>query len=130
VKPPAPQPVNSVDSRPTSRISYQGDEQLPVIYWRSAHLNVRPWVYWPYAKEGQLLLEISPFLTTDDPLEDQAEGRGDGFYVVNTNWANDPTDNTDMPTQKKVAAYFAPWKNEIECLRRGDHASSTDPALA
>jgi hypothetical protein len=26
-----------------------------------------------------------------------------------------------MLTQKKVAAYFAPWKNKIERLGRGDH---------
>jgi hypothetical protein len=68
-----------------------------------------------------MLLEILPFRTADDPLEDQAERQGDGFYVVNTNLGNDPGDDAAMLQEKKVAAFFAPWKFKIERLRRGDH---------
>jgi hypothetical protein len=61
----------------------------------------------------QMLLEIAPFRTADDPLEDQAEGQGDGFYVVNTN-SKEPADDAAMLKEKKVAAFFAPWKLKIE----------------
>jgi hypothetical protein len=97
------------------------DTRLAVKYWRSAGLDVRPWVYRSYSIGDQMLLEISPFRTADDPLEDQAEGQGDGFYVVNTNWRHYREDDAAMLREKKVAAYFTPWKNKIERLRRGDH---------
>jgi hypothetical protein len=97
------------------------DTRLAVKYWRSAGLDVRPWIYRSYSIGDQMLLEISPFRTADDPLEDQGEGQHDGFYIVNTNWTNDREDDAAMLREKKVAAYFAPWKNKIERLRRGDH---------
>jgi hypothetical protein len=97
------------------------DTRLAVKYWRSARLDVRPWIYRSYAIGDQMLLEISPFRTADDPLEDQAEGQGDGFYVVNTNWSQDPKDDAAMLREKKVAAYFTPRKSKIERLRRDDH---------
>jgi hypothetical protein len=68
-----------------------------------------------------MLLEIAPFRTADDPLEDQAEGQGDGFYVVNTKFGNEPEDDAAMLKEKKVAAFFAPWKLKIARLKRGDH---------
>lgn len=68
-----------------------------------------------------MLLEIAPFRTADDPLEDQADGQGDGFYVVNTNFGNEHADDAAMLKAKKVAAFFAPWKLKIARLKRGDH---------
>lgn len=97
------------------------ETRLAVKYWKSAGLDVRPWIYRSYSIAGQMLLEILPFRTADDPLEDQAERQGDGFYVVNTNLGNDPGDDAAMLQEKKVAAFFAPWKFKIERLRRGDH---------
>jgi len=91
-----------------------------VKYWRTTGLDVRPWIYRTYALGDQMLLEISPFRTADDPLEDQAEGQGDGFYVVNTN-SKEPADDAAMLKEKKVAAFFAPWKLKIARLKRGDH---------
>ena len=95
--------------------------RLAVTYWKSAGLDVRPWIYRSYSIGDQMLLEISPFRTADDPLEDQAEGQGEGFYVVNTNWNNEPEDDAAMLREKKVAAFFVPWKFKIDRLRRGDH---------
>jgi hypothetical protein len=66
------------------------------------------------------VLEIAPFRTADDPLEDQAEGAGSRFYLVNTNIRNDQADDADMLSGKKVAAYFDPWKYKIMRIRRGD----------
>ena len=92
-----------------------------VKYWRTTGLDVRPWIYRSYALGDHMLLEIAPFRTADDPLEDQAEGQGDGFYVVNTNFGNEPADDATMLKEKKVAAFFAPWKLKIARLKRGDH---------
>lgn len=92
-----------------------------VSYWRTTGLEVRPWIYRSYNVHDQMFLEITPFRTVDDPLEDQAEGQGDGFYVVNTNWTNDPRDDADMLRAKKVAAFFEPWKFKIARLKKGDH---------
>jgi hypothetical protein len=97
------------------------ETRLALKYWKSAGLDVRPWIYRSYSIGDQMLLEISPFRTADDPLEDQAESQGEGFYVVNTNWNNEPGDDAAMLREKKVAAFFAPWKFKIDRLRRGDH---------
>ena len=85
------------------------------------NLDVRPWVYRAYELDGQLLIEISPFRTADDPLEDQAETEGDGFYILNTNIKNDAQDDEAMLAEKKAAAYFEPWKFKIARLKKGDH---------
>jgi hypothetical protein len=92
-----------------------------VKYWRTTGLDVRPWIYRSYDFDNKLVLEIAPFRTADDPLEDQAEGGGDGFYVVNTNFRNEPADDLAMISDKKVAAFFAPWKLKIARLKPGDH---------
>lgn len=92
-----------------------------VQYWRTTGLDVRPWIYRSYAVGDGMLLEIAPFRTADDQLEDQAESQGDSFYVVNTNLGNDSADDTAMLKEKKVAAFFAPWKLKIARLKRGDH---------
>ena len=56
----------------------------------------------------------------DNPLEDQAEGKGENYYLVNTNIKDDEQDDADMLAEKKVAAYFDPWKYKIARLKRGD----------
>ncbi|MGH7783418.1 MAG: hypothetical protein ACREO5_06225 [Candidatus Binatia bacterium] len=96
------------------------DTRRAVKYWRTTGLQVRPWIYRSYALSDQMLLEIVPFRTADDPLEDQAESQGDNFYFVNTNLGNDPADDAAMLKEKKVAAYFEPWKLKIARLKRGD----------
>jgi hypothetical protein len=92
-----------------------------IQYWRKAKLDIRPWVYRAYEFEGQMLLEISPFRTADDPLEDQAESQGDGYYILNTNRSNHAEDDDAMLAEKKAAAYFSPWKFKIARLKKGDH---------
>ena len=92
-----------------------------VKYWRQTKLDIRPWVYRAYEFEGQMLLEISPFRTADDPLEDQAESQGDGYYVLNTNHSNNVKDDEAMLTERKAAAYLTPWKFKISRLKKGDH---------
>ncbi len=97
------------------------DTRQAIRYWRKTNLDVRPWVYRAYELDGQLLIEISPFRTADDPLEDQAETEGDGFYILNTNITNDAQDDEAMLAEKKAAAYFEPWKFKIARLKKGDH---------
>lgn len=86
-------------------------------YWRGVGLDVRPWVYRVYrGNDGEMLLEISPFAVRDNPYEDITEG----YYIVNTNYRNDPKDHEDMLLHKKAAAYFKLWKLKIERLAKGD----------
>jgi hypothetical protein len=87
-----------------------------IQYWRSRHLDVRPWIYRVYDHEGEMLLELTPFRVEDNPYEDISEG----FYILNTNIRNDPKDDEDMLEHQKAAAYFDPWKLNIERLVKGD----------
>jgi len=88
-----------------------------IQYWRSRKLDIRPWVYRAY-KDGKdgLLLEVSRFAVEDNPYEDVASA----FFMLNTNYRNDPTDHDDMLKHCKAAAYFAPWKHKIAQLSKGD----------
>ena len=48
------------------------------------------------------------------------ESPEDSFYILNTNYNEDPSDDQDMINNQKAAAYFDPWKRNIEKLRKGD----------
>jgi hypothetical protein len=88
-----------------------------IQYWRQAKLDVRPWVYRVYSNSADsFLLEIARFSVEDNPYEDAQAG----FYVLNTNFRNNPVDHDDMLQNKKAAAYFSPWKYKIEQLSKGD----------
>ena len=99
----------------TNGLDYRTREAIQ--YWRSCKLDVRPWVYRVYdGQEDEILLEISPFRVEDNPYEDLAEG----YYILNTNFSNSQVDHEDMLSNGKAAAYFDPWKFNIERLTRGD----------
>lgn len=86
-------------------------------YWRSLGLDVRPWVYRLYPdRTGSFFLEISRFAVQDNPYEDITAS----FYMLNTNYTNDPVDHYDMIKNRKAAAYFDPWKYKIDRLSKGD----------
>jgi len=89
-----------------------------VRYWRSRKLEVQPWIYRVYelGSTDTMHVEIAPFRVEDNPYEDLAEG----FYILNTNYNNDPKDHEDMIDNKKAAAYSDPWKYKIEQLGKGD----------
>jgi hypothetical protein len=96
----------------TNGLDYKTREA--VQYWRKRGLEVRPWVYRAYpGGNEEILLEISPFTVKDNPYEDIT---GQGYYILNTNYRNDPKDHEDMLSHKKAAAYFTPWKYKIERL--------------
>ena len=87
------------------------------MYWRSQGLEVRPWVYRIYPdKESEFLLEMNRFAVEDNPYEDLATK----FHVLNTNYNNDAEDHNDMLMNGKAAAYFDPWKLNIDRLSKGD----------
>jgi hypothetical protein len=99
----------------TNGLDYRTREAIK--YWRSAGIDVRPWVYRVYAgPPEEMLLEISTFRVGDDPYEDLSGG----YYILNTNVRNDKEDHKDMVTNGKAAAYFDPWKFKIERLNKGD----------
>jgi hypothetical protein len=88
-----------------------------VEYWKSSGLDVRPWVYRVYANtDTSFLLEMTRFAVQDNPYEDVAAG----FYILNTNFRNQPDDHEDMIQNRKAAAYFSPWKYKIARIAKGD----------
>jgi hypothetical protein len=90
-----------------------------IRYWRSRGLDIRPWIYRIYKDEldeSRMILEMSCFSVNDNPYEDLASD----YYIVNTNSKDGPQDHDDMINNRKVAAYFDPWKRKIERLSAGD----------
>lgn len=95
-----------------------GKTREAVRYWRQRKLDVRPWIYRVYDGDGpnKMTVEILPFRIEDSPYEDRQEG----FFILNTNYSNDPDDHEDMLKNKKAAAYHDPWKYKIEQIGEGD----------
>ena len=88
-----------------------------IQYWNTSGLEVRPWVYRVYPDHpGSFLLEINRFAVRDNPYEDITTS----FFVLNTNYNNDAADHHDMIDKRKAAAYFDPWKKNIDRISRGD----------
>lgn len=88
-----------------------------ILYWSQKRIDIRSWVYRLYKlSEDDILVEFDTFRISEDPYEDIEEG----FYILNTNYSNDPSDDEDMINNQKAAAYFDPWKRNIEKLKRGD----------
>lgn len=88
-----------------------------ILYWSEKGIDIRSWVYRVYRlTEDDVLVEFDTFRIREDPYEDVEEG----FYILNTNYSNDPSDDEDMINNQKAAAYFDPWKRNIEKLQRGD----------
>lgn len=89
-----------------------------INYWNDAGLDVRSWLYLVYETEGdEFDVELTPFrIERDNPYQDLASV----YYLLNTNYGNDPQDDQDMLEQGKAAAFFDPWKRRIETLNQGD----------
>jgi hypothetical protein len=100
----------------TNGLDYKTREAIQ--YWKFCGLDVRPWVYRIYNgnSNDEMLLELSAYRVEDNPYEDFAEG----YYILNTNFSNDPQDHHDMLQHKKAAAYYDPWKYNIARLKKGD----------
>lgn len=98
----------------TNGIDYKTREAIQ--YWRQK-LDIRPWIYRVYkGQNSQMLLEILPFTSVDNPYEDISEG----YFILNTNIRNSTQDHKSMLKDKIAAAYFAPPKHKIENLSKGD----------
>ena len=89
-----------------------------INYWNDQGLDVRPWLYLIYDAPGNAFdVELTPFrVERDNPFQDLASS----YYMLNTNYANDPADDATMLAESKAAAFFDPWKRKIERLNRGD----------
>jgi len=88
-----------------------------ILYWAQNGIDIRSWVYRLYKLgEDNILVEFDTFRIREDPYEDVEEG----FCILNTNFGNEPSDDKDMIDNQKAAAYFDPWKRNIEKLQKGD----------
>ena len=98
----------------TNGIDYRTREAIQ--YWRSQKLDIRPWIYRVYKDaNSEMMVEISPFSSDDNPYEDISEG----YYILNTNIRNSREDHESMLREQKAAAYFDPWKYKITYLPKG-----------
>jgi len=81
-----------------------------ILYWSEKGIEIRSWVYRLYnLSEDNILLEFDTFRIREDPYEDIEQG----YYVLNTNYANNPECDKDMIDNKKAAAYLDPWKRNM-----------------
>lgn len=87
-----------------------------ILYWSQSGIDIRSWIYRVYKLDSDVLVEFNMFRVSEDPFEDIEQG----YYVLNTNYRNDPSDDEDMIKSHKAAAYFDPWKRNIEKLKRND----------
>lgn len=88
-----------------------------ILYWTNQGLDIKGWIYRIYkTSSGEYYLEFNTYKTIDDPFEDIEEG----YFILNTNYSNDPADDKDMIDNKKAAAYYDPWKNSIKRMQKGD----------
>jgi hypothetical protein len=88
-----------------------------ILYWTKQGLDIRGWIYRIYkTKASEFYLEFNTYKTVDDPFEDIEEG----YFILNTNYSNDPNDDIDMITNKKAAAYHNPWKKSIARMQKGN----------
>ncbi len=89
-----------------------------ILYWREQGVDIESWIYRIYIlDEERVLVEFNTFrITEEDPFEDIEEG----YYILNTNYGNEPKDDKDMLKHGKAAAYFDPWKRNIEKLQKND----------
>lgn len=88
-----------------------------ILYWKKQGLDINGWIYRIYrTKSNELYLEFNTYKTIDDPFEDIEEG----YFILNTNYSNDPDDDKDMIINKKAAAYYDPWKKSIARMQKGD----------
>ncbi len=88
-----------------------------ISYWSQSGIDIRSWVYRLYKlSKDDILVEFNTFRIIEDPDEDIEEG----FYILNTNYRNDKSDDKDMIDNQKAAAYFDPWKRNIGRLKRGN----------
>jgi len=87
-----------------------------ILYWSQSGIDIMSWVYRIYKLDSDVLVEFNTFRVSEDPFEDIEQG----YYVLNTNYSNDPSDDEDMIKSHKAAAYFDPWKRNIERLKRND----------
>ncbi len=88
-----------------------------ILYWLEKGIDIRSWVYRVYKlTQDDVLVEFDTFRIREDPYEDVEQG----YYILNTNCANNPECDKDMIDNKKAAAYLDPWKRNIEKLKKGD----------
>jgi hypothetical protein len=87
-----------------------------ILYWRSQQLDVNPWIYRLYRISDQILFEFETFQINDNPYSDIEEG----YFILNTNYSNDPKDDREILDKEKASAFFDPWKRRIERLKKGN----------
>lgn len=92
------------------------DTREAVNYWRSTGLLMEAIIYRVYLSESNdKIIEFEAYTPECDEIEFD-----DDFYILNTNYNNHADDDADMLKNAKAAAYYAPWKNNINKIKKGN----------
>ncbi|MFZ3076977.1 MAG: hypothetical protein WA139_00815 [Candidatus Aenigmatarchaeota archaeon] len=86
------------------------------LYWADKGIDIKNWIYRIYKINEDILIEFDTFSIVENPFEDIEEG----FWILNTNYRNNISDDKDMLDNQKASAFFDPWKRNIEKLQKGD----------
>ena len=62
-----------------------------------------------------------PDAPTPSVDDEQRQTDAVAYYLLNTNYSNDPADDDYMLANRKAAAFFDPWKHKIEWLTQNDY---------
>jgi hypothetical protein len=87
-----------------------------IKYWASQGIQIQSWIYRIHNLSNETLIEFDKFKILDNPFEDMDEG----YYILNTNLQGGQEDEDNMLREGKAAAFFEPWKNKIEYIKKGD----------
>ena len=87
-----------------------------IKYWRSIGLDCDAIVYYLYDINNKYFIEFKMYSNIDD----YCFNNSNNFYILNTNFSNNPSCHNSMLDNKKAAAYYSPWKDKIKYLNRCD----------
>lgn len=92
------------------------DTRQAISYWSGTGLSMSAIVYRVYLTvNNDKLIEFNTYSPEDDVIELE-----EGCYILNTNLKNSDIDDADMVENGKAAAYYDPWKHNINRINKGD----------
>ncbi|MDR0771212.1 MAG: hypothetical protein LBE75_08490 [Burkholderiales bacterium] len=86
-----------------------------IIFWKNNGLKIDAIVYWVFEINGDKYIEFNMYSPVEGFLEYESNS-----YILNTNSSHDPSVTEDMLSERKAAAYYPGWREEIERLQKGD----------
>ncbi|GHV17948.1 hypothetical protein FACS18949_07050 [Clostridia bacterium] len=86
-----------------------------ILYWKKNGLSIDAVIYWVFDVGGEYFIEFNMYSPTENLLEYETN-----YYVLNTDYSNNPLHTDEMLSEKKAAAYCPGWREKIQKLQKGD----------